>query len=90
MPQSFEQLAEFAWWKVFYFIFQKPIKLTSVADFDDFKFKHTNINLTTEIGSDLLICHVLKTFTWYVSPKMIINYNYFEHDCALCCVYKYV
>ena len=40
--------------------------------FDGSVFKHTNINLTTEMGSDWLICHVLKK---YVSPTMITSYN---------------
>ena len=28
---SCENLAEFAWWKILYFIFRKPIKLTSAV-----------------------------------------------------------
>ena len=50
------------------------------------QYKHTNINLTTGMRSDLLICHVLKK---YVSPTIIISYNDFDLDCALHCVYKY-
>ena len=49
------------------------------------RYKHTNINLTTEMGSDWLICHVLKT---YLSPTIIISYNDFGHDYVLRCVYK--
>ena len=42
-------LAEFAWWKIFYFIFRKPIKLTSAVGVRLMgQYKHTNINLTTD------------------------------------------
>ena len=53
------------------------------------QYKRTNINLTTEMGSDWLICHVLKT---YLSPTIIIrpSYNNFGCDCGLRCVYKYM
>ena len=48
---SCDNLAEFAWWKIFYFL--KPIKLTSAAGVTLMgQYKHTNINLTTEMGSD--------------------------------------
>ena len=50
---SYENLAEFAWWKIFYFIFRKPIKLTSAVGVRLMgQYKHTNINLTTGMGSD--------------------------------------
>ena len=32
----------------------------------------------------------LPCFKKYVSPTIIISYNGFDHDCALCCIYKYV
>ena len=48
-----ENVAEFAWWKIFYFIFRKPIKLTSAVGVRLMgQYKHTNINLTTDVGSD--------------------------------------
>ena len=63
---SCENLAEFAWSKIFYFIFQKRIKLTSAVgvtlNFLMGQYKHTNINLTAGIGSDWWICHVLKKY----------------------------
>ena len=50
---SCEHLAEFAWWKIFYFIFRKPIKLSSAVGVRLMgQYKHTNINLTTGMGSD--------------------------------------
>ncbi len=85
---SCENLAEFGWWKIFYFIFWKPIKLTSAVGVRLMgQYKHTNINLTTGIGSDWLICHIFKM---YVSPTITISYNGFDRNCALRCIYKYV
>ena len=86
---SCEKLAEFAWWKIFDFIFRKPIKLTSAVGVRlTGQYKHTNINLTTGMGSDRLICHVLKK---YVSPAIVISYNGgFDHYVALRCIYNYV
>ena len=51
---SCEHLAEFAWWKIFYFIFQKPIKLTSAVGVTlmGHSINIKNSNLTTEMGSD--------------------------------------
>ena len=50
---SCENLAEFAWSKIFYFIFQKRIKLTSAVGVTLMgQYLHTNINLTAGIGSD--------------------------------------
>ncbi len=74
---SCENLAEFAWWKIFYFIFRKPIKVTSAVGVRLMgQYKHTNINLTST--------------PMYVSPTIIISYNGFDHDCALRRIYKYV
>ena len=50
---SCENLAEFAWWKIFCIIFRKPIKLTSAVGVRLMgQYKHTNINLTTGMRSD--------------------------------------
>ena len=75
-------------WKYFILFFKDRTSLTSAAGVNLIgQYKHTNINLTTEMGPDWLICHVLKT---YLSPTIIISYNDFGRDCALQCVYKYV
>ena len=78
-------------WKYFILFFKDRTSLTSAAGVTLIgQYKHTNINLTTEMGSDWLICHVLKT---YLSPTIIINYitdyNDFGCDCGLRCVYNY-
>ena len=54
---SSEHLAEFACLgqlvKIFYFIFRKRIKLTSAVEVRLMgQYKLTNINLTTDVGSD--------------------------------------
>ena len=54
---SCEHLAEFVWWKILYFIFRKPIKLTSAVGVRlmgqyEVMNMYTNINLTTDMGSD--------------------------------------
>ena len=83
---SCDNLAEFAWWKIFYF--KKPIKLTSAAGVTLMgQYKHTNINLTTENdGVRLINSPCFKNVCDTHNDNNCISYTDFDHDCALRCV----
>ena len=60
-------------WKYFILFFKDRTSLTSAAGVTLIgQYKHTNINLTTEMGSDWLICHV----SWLntaVEPRIAVG-----------------